>query len=61
MRTLTAAQSAAIANFFESNPSFKSDMVLGWVDFTACLLITWDDFKCVLKISENGEIDSQIV
>jgi hypothetical protein len=61
MRKLTAAQSAAIAKFFESNPSFKSDMIIGWVDFTACLLITWDDFKCVLKVSETGELDGQIV
>jgi len=58
---LTTAQTQAISNFFEANPSFKSDMVIGWVDFTACLLITWDDFKCVLKISQTGQIDSQIV
>lgn len=57
----TVAQTQAIANFFERNTSFKSDMILGWMDSSCTLVVVWDDFKCLLVISKSGDIDSRIL
>lgn len=58
---VTTAQTQAIANFFESNPSFKTDLRIGWVDLSATLIIVWDDFKCLLVVSQTGQISSRIL